>query len=189
MANAKIAVTGIYPTQGSLESGALALRKVGFRAPDISVLYPESPGIPGRELSQATNAPEGRAAGGVAGTPGTGLLGWLPGIGAITIPGIGVFIAAGPIVSALTDAVASLAVDGLAAGLLALGLTASDAGDFRDRVLHGETLISVRSDNGYWAGRARGVMERTGARNISITGEDNRNFGMSGQHISCLAQE
>jgi len=180
MADTKIAVTGIYPTQASLESGAFSLRNAGFRSSDISVLYSESPGVPGRDPTNMKNASEGRAAGAGSGGAAVGFLGWLPGIGSLTIPGLGAFIAAGHIVSAINNTSTSEAVDGLASGLVALGLTASDANTFRGEVVDGATLISVHSDNGYWAKRAKEILERTGARNILITGKDNRSFGMGG---------
>ena len=189
MADTKIAVTGIYPTQASLESGAFSLRNAGFRSSDISVLYSESPGIPGRDPTNMKNASEGRAAGAGSGGAAVGFLGWLPGIGSLTIPGLGAFIAAGHIVSAINNTSTSEAVDGLASGLVALGLTASDANTFRGEVVDGATLISVHSDNGYWAKRAKEILERTCARNILITGKDNRSFGMTGQTLSCWAQE
>jgi len=186
MADTKIAVTGIYPTQASLESGILALRKAGLRPSDISVLHFQSPEVQVRERLNAAKPDEGSSTGVTA---ETAAIGPLAGIRSITIPGMGVFVAAGPIVSAIADAIAMGAVDGLAYGLVTLGLTVSDAGNFRDRVINGGILISVHSDNGYWAKRAREVMERTGARNVSITEKEDRNLGMSGQPVSCLAQE
>lgn len=186
MADAKIAVTGIYPTKANLENGALALRKAGFRISDISVLFSQNPGTAEHEHISAANAAEGRATGTSSGAAAIASLGWLPGISSLTIPGLGVFIAAGPVVSAITAAPLD-AVDGLAGGLAALGLSPSDADTFRDEIMDGTTLISVHSDNGYWAKRAKEILERTGARNILITGKDNRGLGISGQPISCMA--
>ena len=98
------AVFGIYPTYGAVEGAVEALRGAGFRATDISVLYPENIGTKDLGTEKATKAPRRYAAGAGTGAVVGGTLGWLTGIGALAIPGLGPFIAAGPILAALAGA-------------------------------------------------------------------------------------
>ena len=51
-----------------------------------------------------------------------GGLGWLAGIGALAIPGLGPFIAAGPIMAALAGAGVGGAVGGLTGALVGMGI-------------------------------------------------------------------
>src|SRR5436309_10958932 len=101
MAGKNTAVFGIYPTYGALDGAVESLRASGFRNTDISVLFPENVGTKDFGHEKNTKAPEGAATGGTTGAILGGALGWLAGIGALAIPGIGPFIAAGPIVAAL----------------------------------------------------------------------------------------
>ena len=101
MAGKNTAVFGIYPTQGSVESSVDALKTAGFRNTDISVLFPENVGSKDFAVKKGTKAPEGASTGAGTGAVLGGGLGWLVGIGALAIPGLGPFIAAGPIVAAI----------------------------------------------------------------------------------------
>ena len=94
------------------------LKAAGFSNNDISVLFPDKSGTKDFAHEQHTKAPEGAATG--AGTGGVlgGALGWLVGIGALAIPGLGPFIAAGPIMAALSGAAAGAALGGLSGALL-----------------------------------------------------------------------
>jgi hypothetical protein len=78
------------------------LRAAGFSNNDISVLFPDKTGTRDFAHEHNTKAPEGAATG--AGTGGIlgGALGWLVGIGTVAIPGLGPFIAAGPLMAALS---------------------------------------------------------------------------------------
>src|SRR5262249_32950131 len=93
------------------------LRAAGFSNNDISVLCPDKAGTRDFAHEQHTKAPEGAATG--AGTGGVlgGALGWLVGIGALAIPGLGPFIAAGPIMAALSRAPARPALGRIPAAL------------------------------------------------------------------------
>src|SRR5215469_9583762 len=104
MAGKNTAVYGIYPTYSSVEAAVNDLRAAGFRNTDVSVLLPENKGTKDFAHEKNTKAPEGAATGGGAGAIIGGALGWLAGIGALAIPGIGPFLAAGPIVTALAGA-------------------------------------------------------------------------------------
>jgi hypothetical protein len=98
-------------------------------------------------------------------------LGWLVGIGALAIPGLGPFIAAGPIMAALAGAGVGGAVGGLTGALIGMGIPEYEAKRYEGRVKDGGILLSVHSDDSAWTKKAKEVLERTGAQDISSTGE------------------
>jgi hypothetical protein len=98
-------------------------------------------------------------------------MGWLLGIGAIAVPGLGPFIAAGPIMAALAGAGVGGAVGGIAGALLGMGIPEYEAKRYEGRVKDGGILLSVHSDNSEWTKRAKEILKRTGAQDISSTGE------------------
>jgi hypothetical protein len=104
VAGKNTAVFGIYPSYVSVENGVDALRSAGFRNEDISALFPEGAGTKAFAYEKNTKAPEGATTGAGTGIVLGGAMGWLLGIGAIAIPGLGPFIAAGPIMAALAGA-------------------------------------------------------------------------------------
>jgi hypothetical protein len=116
-------------------------------------------------------APEGATTGGTTGIIVGGALGWLAGIGALAIPGLGPFIAAGPIVAALAGAGAGSVVGGIAGALIGLGIPEYEAKRYEGRVKKGGILLSVHTDNSDWTARAKRILEQTGADDISSTGE------------------
>src|ERR1700730_9596408 len=62
------AVFGIYSSGIAVEEGANTLRREGFRATDISVLFPDNKGSKDLAHEKSTKAPEGAAAGMGAGS-------------------------------------------------------------------------------------------------------------------------
>src|SRR5690242_4305997 len=104
MAGKNIAVFGIFRSRESVEKGVDALRAAGFRLTDVSVLFPDNIGTKEFAHEKHTKAPEGAVVGVAAGAGIGGTLGLLAGIGAIAIPGLGPFIAAGPIMALLAGA-------------------------------------------------------------------------------------
>lgn len=104
MAGKNTALFGIYPTYESGERAVDTLRTEGFRSTDISVLFPENVGSKDFAHVKGTKAPEGASTGAGTGAVVGGALGWLTGVGALAIPGLGRFIAAGPIMAALERA-------------------------------------------------------------------------------------
>jgi hypothetical protein len=184
MAGKNTAVFGIYPTYSSLEGGVQALKEAGFRNTDISVLYPANLGNKDFGHVKATKAPEGAATGATSGAVVGGVLGWLAGIGSLAIPGIGPFIAAGPIMAALAGAGAGGAVGGIAGGLVGLGLPEYEAKRYQGRINDGGTLLSVHSDGSDWTKRAKEVLEATGAQDISSSGEAKADYDKSDRPFS-----
>jgi hypothetical protein len=120
-----------------------------------------------------TKAPEGAAEGAGAGIVIGGALGWLVGIGALAIPGIGPFIAAGPIVAALAGAGAGAGsiVGGIAGALIGMGVPEYEAKRYEGLINKGGILLSVHSDSSEETKRAKDILERTGAQHISSAGE------------------
>jgi len=98
-------------------------------------------------------------------------LGWIAGIGALAIPGVGPFIAAGPILAALSGAAVGAAVGGIAGGLIGLGIPEIEAKRYEGKIKEGNILISVHTDNSDEIKRAKEIFTNQGAQDICITGE------------------
>jgi hypothetical protein len=171
MAGKERAVLGIYANYSSVENAVEVLKEAGFRNGDISVLFPQRAGSKDFAHTKGTRVPEGAAAGAGTGALLGGALGWLVGIGTLAIPGLGPFIAAGPIMAALAGMGMGGAVGGITGALIGMGIPERRAKHYEVRVKEGGILLSVHSDNSDWAKRAKGILERTGAQDISSTGE------------------
>ena len=115
-------VFGIFRTRDQVERAIDNLRSSEFRAADISVLLPENVGNKDLGTEKSTKSPEGAATGGATGAVAGGVLGWLAGIGALAIPGIGPFIAAGPIMAALAGMGAGAVLGGATGALVGIGI-------------------------------------------------------------------
>lgn len=148
------------------------LKAASFSNNDISVLFPDKSGTRDFAHEQNTKAPEGAATG--AGTGGAvgGILGWLVGIGSLAIPGVGPFIAAGPIMAALAGVGVGAAVGGLAGGLVGMGIPEYEAKQYEGKIKGGNILISVHSENSDETKRAKDIFERSGGHDISYTEEE-----------------
>jgi Protein of unknown function (DUF3341) len=179
MAGKNTAVFGIYPTYASVESGVDALKQAGFRNTDISVLFPENVGTKDFAHEKNTKAPEGASAGAGTGAILGGALGWLVGIGALAIPGVGPLVAAGPIMAALAGVGVGGAVGGIAGALIGMGIPEYEAKRYEGRVKQGGILLSVHSDSSEWTKRAKEILKNTGAEDISSTGEAGADYSTS----------
>jgi hypothetical protein len=179
MAGKNTAVFGIYPEYASVENGVDALKAAGFRNTDISVLFPENVGTKDFAHKKETKAPEGATTGATTGAVIGGGLGWLAGIGALAIPGLGPFIAAGPIMAALAGVGVGGAVGGITGALIGMGIPEYEAKRYEGRVKDGGILLSVHSDNSEWTKRAKEILEHTGAQDVSSSGEASADFSKS----------
>jgi hypothetical protein len=155
----------------AVENAVDTLKAEGFRNTDISVLFPQNVGTKDFAHQKNTKAPEGATVGAGSGAVVGGALGWLAGIGALAIPGIGPFIAAGPIMAALAGAGVGGAVGGITGALVGMGIPEYEAKRFEGRVKDGGILLSVHCDDSEWTGKAKEILERTGAEDVSSTGE------------------
>src|SRR2546423_6456413 len=169
MAGKNTAVFGIYRDRPSVENAVDVLRQENFRNTDISVLFPENQGTKDFAHEKNTKAPEGLATGAGSGAVIGGTLGWLVGIGALAIPGLGPFIAAGPIMAALAGVGAGGVVGGVTGALIGMGIPEYEAKRYEGRIKSGGILLSVHTDNHEWTKRAKKILEETGAQNISST--------------------
>ena len=171
MAGKNTAVFGLYPSITSVEIGVNELKSAGFRNTDISVLFPESAGTRDFAHEKNTKAPEGATTGAGTGVILGSALGWLMGIGALAIPGVGPFIAAGPVMTALAGAGVGGTVGGIAGALIGMGIPEYEAKRYEGQVKDGGILLSVHSDNSDSTKRAKDILKRTGAQDIASTSE------------------
>lgn len=148
------------------------LRAAGFSNNDISVLLPDRSSTREFAHEKGTKAPEGAVTG--AGTGGLlgGALGWLVGIGALAIPGLGPFIAAGPIMAALSGAAVGATAGGLVGALVGMGIPEYEAKRYEARLREGKVLISVHSNDSDDTKRIKEIFERAGAEDIATAGEE-----------------
>jgi len=178
-ARKNIAVFGIYPDQLTAEDGVDSLKDSGFRSTDISVLFPDNQGTKDFAHEKHTKAPEGAVAGGSSGAVIGGALGWLAGIGALAIPGVGPFIAAGPIMGMLGGIGVGTAIGGVTGALIGLGIPEYEAKRYEGRIRRGGILLSVHCDDTDWARRAKNILNQTGAEDVAAAGEAAADYASS----------
>lgn len=143
------------------------LKASGFSSGDVSVLFPDKGTSRDFAHEQKTKAPEGATAGASTGGILGGALGWLAGIGTLAIPGLGPFVAAGPIMAALSGAAAGAAVGGVAGALVGMGIPEHEAKLYEGKVRGGNILISVHTEDAEERRRAKEVFANAGAENVS----------------------
>jgi hypothetical protein len=171
MAGKNTAVFGIFSSLIQAERCVDALMAAGFRSDDISVLAPDQNTTRQLATEKNTKAPEAATVGAATGGAIGGTLGLLAGIGALAIPGVGPFIAAGPIMGALSGLGVGAAAGGLVGALVGMGIPEYEAKRYEGRVKNGGILVSVHCDDSEWVGRAKELLERSGAEDISSAGE------------------
>src|ERR1700742_741816 len=171
MASKNTAVFGIYRAPGDAERAVDALMRDGFPSGAISVLLPDNESTRAFAHHKDTKAPEGTTVGVTAGGVIGGTLGVLAGIGALAIPGVGPFIAAGPIMAGLAGLGVGGAVGGLVGALVGMGIPEYEAKRYEGQVKDGGTLLSVHCDTSEQISRAKDLLSGTGATDIASTGE------------------
>jgi hypothetical protein len=174
---ANTAVFGIYSTQVQVETAVDEMKQEGFRSADISVLFPQNEGTKDFALAKSTKAPEGATTGAASGAVIGGAFGWLVGIGILAIPGIGPFIAAGPIMAMLSGVGLGATVGGLGGALVGLGIPEYEAKRYEGRIQAGGILLSVHADDSVWTKKAKVILQRTGAEDIASTSESKGDYG------------
>lgn len=174
-----IAAFGLYRTQSDVEEAVEALKNGGFRSADISVLLPENIGSRDLGHEKHTKAPEGATTGAASGAILGGTLGWLAGIGALAIPGIGPFLAAGPIIAALAGVGAVGALGGITGALVGSGMPEYEAKRYEGRIKQGGILLSIHCDNEDWLKRGKEILVRTGAEDVASSSEASADYGVS----------
>jgi len=171
MASKNTAVFGIYKSVGQAERAVDLLSAKGFSQNDISVLLPDNQSTKEFAHEKNTKAPEGATTGVATGGAVGGTLGLLAGIGALAIPGLGPFIAAGPIMGALAGLGVGGAVGGLIGALVGMGIPEYEAKRYEGRLKDGGVLLSVHCNTSDEIKRAKHLLEETGAEDIASSGE------------------
>jgi len=167
----KKAVYGILSTIPQAEALVTNLKNANFSNNDISVLLPDKSGTRDFAAEKHTKAPEGASVGAGGGGIMGGVLGWLVGIGSLAIPGVGPFIAAGPIMAALSGAAIGAAVGGLVGTLVGLGIPEYEAKKYEGKIQKGGILVAIHAESSEEKKRATELLKAAGAEDISSTGE------------------
>ncbi|MEO8494222.1 MAG: hypothetical protein ABI614_04070 [Planctomycetota bacterium] len=144
------------------------LRTSGFRPAEISIVVAHEDAEGEIVIEGNTKAPEGAATGAGSGMLVGGALGWMAGIGALAIPGLGPFIAAGPIMAALGGAALGTAAGGITGGLIGLGFSEYEAKEYESYLKEGSALISVAAANDDEVKLAKKIYQDAGAKHISV---------------------
>ena len=165
------AVYGIASSHAQAQQVVRDLKNAGFSSNDVSVLFPDKEGTRDFAHEQHTKAPEGAATGAGAGGVLGGGLGWLVGIGALAIPGLGPFVAAGPIMAALSGAAIGATVGGVSGALIGMGIPELEAKQYEDKLKAGNILLSVHTENSDEISRAKKIFEAANVSHISTTAE------------------
>jgi hypothetical protein len=176
MAGKNTAVFGIYRDRVGVENAIDSLLAAGFRSEDISVLFPENAGNKDLKAKKDTKAPEGATTGAATGGVLGGTLGLLAGIGTLAIPGVGPFIAAGPIMGALAGIGVGGTVGGIIGALVGMGIPEYEAKRYEGRIREGGILLSVHCDNSDWVGRGKDILKQTGAQDVASSGEKSADY-------------
>ena len=182
MAGKNTAVFGIYTSSENAERAVDSIIAAGFESSDISVLLPDTRSTKEFAHHKDTKAPEGTTAGVTAGGVIGGTIGVLAGVGALAIPGVGPFIAAGPIMAGLAGLGVGGALGGLVGALIGMGIPEYEAKRYEGRVKGGGTLLSVHCDTSEQISRAKALLKSTGAEDIASSGESS-----SDQHTARVA--
>ncbi len=167
----KKAIMCIVPTRAQAETIVAELGRAGFSSNDVSVLFPNKEGTKDFAHEHNTKAPEGAVAGAGAGGALGGTLGLLAGIGALAIPGLGPFIAAGPLLAALSGAAAGAAVGGVTGALVGMGIPEIEAKRYEGKIKGGNLLISVHTESSEEAKRAEEIFKTAQAEDVCSTTE------------------
>lgn len=166
------AVFGLFENKANVENAVDKLKAHGFRNSDVSVLMPTAQSSKDFAHEKATKAPEGTATGAAGGAVLGGALGWLAGIGALAIPGVGPFVAAGPIMAAIAGAGAGGAIGGIGGALIGMGIPEYEAKRYESFIREGGILLSVHVDDREWNKKASEILKECGAKDISTVGEE-----------------
>jgi len=171
MAGKNTAVFAIFSDVTQAERAVDRLIEAGFASTDISVLGADKRSTRELATEKNTKAPEGATTGGVVGGAIGGTLGLLAGIGALAIPGLGPFIAAGPIMGLLGGIGSGGVVGGVVGALVGMGMPEYEAKRYEGRIRDGGMLLSVHCDSSDEVGRAKDVLEAAGGQDVSSAGE------------------
>jgi hypothetical protein len=164
-------VFGIASSEAQASEIVTQLKSAGFLNNDVSALMPDKTGSKDFAHEHHTKAPEGATAGGLVGGVLGGGLGWLAGIGLIALPGLGPFIAAGPLMAALSGVAVCGTLGGIVGALTGMGIPEYEARRYEGKIREGNILISVHCENADTLKKARDILDRAGALDIAASTE------------------
>jgi len=165
-------VFGIFNNRTDLERAVDVLKSKGFRNNDISALMPDTQSTKEFAHEKATKAPEGATTGVASGLALSGTLGWLVGAGALAIPGIGPFVAAGPDYGSSRWCRHGGTVGGLAGAMIGFGISEYEAKRYEGLVKEGGLLLSAHCDDSAWVDKAKEIFKDCGAHDIDFSTEE-----------------
>lgn len=131
-----------YAVEDLVDSG-IQRDNISLIARDVEGHYGTQ--LEGRQTTAGEDVGQAAAGGAAGGAVLGGLAGVLVGLGALTIPGIGPAVAAGPIISGLTGAAVGAAAGGLLGALVEWGIPEEEAEYYAEGVRRGGTLVAVRA--------------------------------------------
>ena len=184
MSGKNTVVFGIYRDTTVLGGALEELRVAGFRSTEVSVLIPEHSRARNFVHKKDTKAPEAATTSTASGAGIGGALGWLAGLGALAIPGLGSFIAAGPIMGMIEGAGAGGVTGGIAGSLVGVGIPEYEAKRYGGRIKSGGILLLVHCDNSDWVKRAKSILEQTGGQDVSSAGDASADYATSDRPAS-----
>lgn len=184
MAGKNTAAYGIFKTRDLAENAVDRLLASGFRNEDISVLLQDNVGTKDFAHKKDTKAPEGTTTGAVTGGAIGGTLGLLAGIGALAIPGLGPFIAAGPIMATLAGIGSGGLVGGVIGALVGMGIPEYEAKRYEGRIKEGGILVSVHCDNSEWVSKAKDLLKQSGGEDVASAGEASADYAKTDRPVS-----
>lgn len=167
----KKAVLGTTNTRNQTEAIVEQLHTAGFSYNNISVMFLNNDSSKEFALKNNTKAPEGIVTGVGAGGIVGGTLGLLAGIGALAIPGLGPFIAAGPIMATLSGMAIGATVGGITGGLIAMGIPEYEAKLYEGKVKEGNILLAIHTETSEQVEWAKDIFQKGGVENISTVTE------------------
>lgn len=184
----KTAVYGLYKDRRGVDEALEALKQSGFRNTDVSVLFPDNHGSKDFAHEKHTKAPEGAAVGSGSGALIGGALGWLASAGLLAIPGVGPFIAAGPVMGLLAGVGVGGGVGSIVGGLIGMGMPEYEAKRYESRIRAGGILFSVHCDSPEWVTRAKHLLQQTGAEHIASACEAKADFMANDKPVAAPSQ-
>ncbi|MBI2686339.1 MAG: DUF3341 domain-containing protein [Acidobacteria bacterium] len=174
MIGEKTTLFGICPDALRAHAAIRDLLDAGVAADTISVLLPDGGDskefvnesrMPMPSGKEPNGAETGVAVGGAVGAA----LGLAAGLGALSIPGIGPFLAAGPFLGALTGFGIGGTLGGLLGAMVGVGIPEHLARRYEARLRDGAVMIAVHCINSSEAIRARDVMRGSGVEDVALT--------------------
>jgi hypothetical protein len=159
-------IIGIVDTRQQADQVVSDLQQAGFGQPELSVLSSALEGSQDFAFERGTKAPEGASAGVLIGGVLGAILGFLAGNGMLALPGLGLLIAAGPLLATLSAAAIGAAIGGILGALVGMGFPEIEAKRYEQRSARGNVLVAVHVDTREAARDAAAVLRRDGARNV-----------------------